>query len=140
MSKTTLQQTKDPYPEYQQNANRFFDDCEKSVSQYHQSVGNLQREYLESCRKIVESAISSQQEFANRSGINPGVPEAAQKITNDVIEAANKSFTIQNKAAQAATNTAIQNIKAFNDNAKTFAELNRSVAQLWVPAWTSKQQ
>ncbi len=140
MSKTTLQQSKDTYSAYQQNSNKFVDDCEKSVSQYHQSVGSLQRECFESCRKLVESAISSQQEFANRSGINSSVPEAVQKITNDVIEASNKTFTIQNKVAQAAIDTTIQNIKAFNDNAKSFAELNRSVARLCIPAWSDKQQ
>ncbi len=140
MSKAISQQSKDPHPIYQQNANKFFNDCEKSVSQYHQSVGNLQRECLESCRKLVESSISSQQELANRSGINPGVPEAGQKITNYVIEAANKAVTIQNKVAQSTIDTAIQNVKAFNDNAKSLAELNRSIVQLWVPPWTSEQQ
>ena len=140
MSKTTLQQSKDPYSASKQNANRFFDDCEKSVSQYHQSVANLQRECFESCRKICESVISIQQEFANRSGVSSNVPEAAQKITNDAIEAANKAFTVQNKVAQATIDTAIQNIKAFNDNASSFAELNRSVAQLCVPPWSAKQQ
>ncbi len=82
---------------------------------------------------MCESAISVQREFANKSGVSSSVPEAAQKLTNNVIEAAERAYTIQNKISLASVDTAVQNIKAINDQAKSFAEVNKNVARLWAP-------
>ena len=138
MSKSSPQESNDFSSICQQNTNKFFDECEKSISQYQQSIANFQRECLQSCRKMGESAISVQQEFANKSGISSSVPEATQKLTNNIIETAERAYTIQNKILLVTVDTAVQNIKAINDQAKSFAEVNRNVAKLWAPQWSPK--
>ncbi len=138
MSKPNPQESSDFYSLCQQNANRFFEECEKSISQYRQSMENFQRECTQSCRKMCESSIAFQREFANKSGISSSVPEAAQKVTNNVIEAAEKAYTIQNKVSLAAIDATVQNIKALNNQANSFAEVNRNVAKLWAPQWSPK--
>lgn len=140
MSKQIQSQSKDVYNVSQQNANKFFNEAEKSISDYQQSITDLQRECLQSCRKIFEATIAAQQEYSNKAGISSGVPEAAQKVTNQLIEAAERAQTIQNKVALATIDTATQNIKALNENVKSFVELNRSVAQLCLPPWSSSKQ
>ena len=131
MSKSNHQGSNDVYSICQQNTNKFFDECEKSISQYQQSISNFQRECLQSGRKISDSAIAIQREFANKSGVSSSVPEAGQKFTNDVIEAVESAYTIQNKISLAVIDTAVQNVKALNEQAKSFAEVNRNIAQSW---------
>lgn len=139
MSTQTTHQSNDFCSICQQNVNKIFDNVEKSIPQYQQSLTNFQQECLQSCKKIFEAAHSLQQEFANKVGVNPNVPEAAKKTINEAIEAANKAYSIQNKVTLTTIETAAKNIKTINDNAKSFADLNRSILEAWQPFWSPRQ-
>jgi len=132
-------QSKDFYSICDQNTNKFFNDVESSLSEYQQSITDYQRECAQSCRKIFEAFLSIQQQYAQRAGISSNVPEAVQKITNDVIEASNKALTIQNKMALATIDTGVKNIKTINDNVKSFADMNRSIIQDWQSIVSERQ-
>ncbi|MBI3842258.1 MAG: hypothetical protein HY295_03815 [Thaumarchaeota archaeon] len=136
MSKTTAQESKEIYAVAKQNVEKYFDEVEKTVPQYLQSITNLQQEYISAWKNAVESAISLQQEFVNKSGISTNVPSAVLKMINDTTEEAIKLRTVQNKVVLAAIDTTRQNVKTFNDNAKAFAELNNNIAQSWISAFT----
>ena len=135
MSKTT-QETKEIYATYKQNVEKFFDDIEKAAPQYLQSITNLQQEYTSAWKNTIESAISLQQEFATKAGINTNVPAVVVKLINDTTEEMIKARTVQNKVVLAAIDTTKQNVKTFNDNAKAFAELNENILQSWISACT----
>jgi heterodisulfide reductase subunit C len=132
-------QSKDFYSICDQKTNKFFNDVEGSLSEYQQSITDYQRECAQSCRKMFEAFLSIQQQYAQRAGISSNVPEAVQKITNDVIEASNKALTIQNKMALATIDTGIKNIKTINDNVKSFADMNRSIIQDWQSIVSERQ-
>ena len=136
MSKTIAQESKEIYTVYKQNIDKYFDEVEKAAPQYLQSITNLQQEYLASWKNAIESAISLQQEFANKAGINTNVPPAVLKLINDTTEELIKARTVQNKIVLAAIDTTRQNVKTFNDNAKAFAELNEKLLQSWISACT----
>jgi hypothetical protein len=135
MSKTA-QETKEIYATYKQNVEKFFDDIEKSAPQYLQSITNLQQEYTSAWKNAIESAISLQQEFATKAGINTNVPAAVIKAVNDVTEEVIKARSVQNKVILAAIDATKQNIKTFNENAKAFAGLNENLFQFWISACT----
>ncbi len=135
MSKTA-KTTKEIYAVYRQNVDKFFDDVEKSLPQYLQSISNLQQEYIEAWKNAFSSAISVQQEYATKSGLNTNVPPAFIKLINDGTEEIIKARAVQNKIALASIDVARQNIKSFNDNAKAFADLNQNMLQSWISAWT----
>jgi AbrB family looped-hinge helix DNA binding protein len=134
MSKTTPE-TKEIYATYKQNVDKFFDDIEKAAPQYLQSITNLQQEYTSAWRNAIESAISQQQEFATKAGINTNVPAAVIKAVNDGTEEMIKARAVQNKVVLAVIDAAKQNIKTFNENAKAFAGLNENLYQSWISAW-----
>lgn len=136
MSKTTAQESKEIYAVTKQNVEKYFDEVEKTVPQYLQSITNLQQEYTSAWKNAVESAISLQQEFVNKSGISTNVPSAVLKMINDTTEEAIKLRAVQNKIVLAAIDTTRQNVKTFNDNAKAFAELNNNILQSWISAFT----
>ena len=135
MSKTAPE-AKEIFVVYKQNVDKFFDDVEKSLPQYLQSITSLQQEYTEAWKNAFNSAISIQQEYATKSGLNTNVPAAYIKLINDGTEEIIKVRSVQNKIALASIDVARQNIKSFNDNAKAFTDLNQNMLQSWISAWT----
>ena len=133
MSKTT-HETKEILAVCKQNVDKYFSEVERSLPQYLQSITNLQQEYIASWKNTVESSISLQQEFANKAGINTNVSPAFIKLIDDATEEFIKIRIIQNKAILATIDATQQNVKMFNDNAKTFAELNENILQSWISA------
>jgi len=111
---------------------------EKSFPNYQTSVTSLQQEYTEAFQNIVDSTIALQREFANKTGINTALPEATESAVNKTNEQISKVQDVQNKVSLATIDATRQNIKIFNENAKAFADLNKSVMQSWVTAFTPR--
>jgi len=129
-------ETKDIFSVSKQNVDRFFDDVEKATPKYLQSVTNLQQEYLEAWKNVIDSTITLQREYANRSGLNTNVPQASLKVIRDTTEEAIKAFNVQSQIGLAAIDANQQNVKTFNDHSKSFADLNKNILQSWISAFT----
>jgi len=112
--------------------------AEKSFPNYQTSVTSLQQEYTEAFQNIVDSTIALQREFANKTGINTALPEATESAVNKTNEQISKVQDVQNKVVLATIDATRQNIKTFNENAKAFADLNKSVMQSWITAFTPR--
>ena len=140
MSKNEQSQNnpKDAFSIYQQNIDKVFTSIKQSVPQYHQSITNVQQEYLQAYENMVDSSITLQKEFAKKSGIAANIPEATLKVMRDTTEEFVKAASIQNQIALATIDATQQNIKTFNDNAKSFAELNKNIMQSWISAFTTR--
>ena len=112
--------------------------AEKSFPNYQTSVTSLQQEYTEAFQNIVDSTIALQREFANKTGINTALPQATESAVNKTNEQISKVQDVQNKMALATIDATRQNIKTFNENAKAFADLNKSVMHSWITAFTPR--
>ena len=130
--------TKDVFSVYEENVDKLFSGIKHSVPQYHQSITNVQQEYLQAYENIVDSTIALQKEYAKKSGIATDIPQATLKVIHDTAEEFVKVSSIQNQMTLATMDATQQNIKAFNDNAKSFADLNRNILQSWFSAFTTK--
>ena len=130
--------SKDVYGVAQQNVDKFFEGIKSHVPRYHQSVTNVQQEYLDAFENAINSSITLQKEFARKAGITTNVPEAALKAIRDTTEEIVKVTSIQNQIALATIDATQQNIKTFNDNAKAFADLNKNILQSWITAFTQR--
>lgn len=133
---SSTEQPKDIFALSIQNVDKFFTGVEKTIPSYHQSITDLQQEWLQAFENNIKSVISIQQEFANKAGINTTVPEAALKAIRDTTEEAVKSYSVQNQVFLAAIDAAKQNVKTFNDNAKSFADMNKNIIRYWISAFT----
>ena len=129
---------KDVFSVYQQNVDKLFNGIKQSVPQYHQSITNVQQEYLQAYENIVDSTITLQKEYVKKAGVATNIPEATLKVIHDTTEEFVKAASIQNQIALATIDATQQNIKTFNDNAKSFADLNRNILQSWISAFTTK--
>jgi len=130
--------TKDLFSVYQENVDKLFSGIRHSVPQYHQSITNVQQEYLQAYENIVDSTITIQKEYAKKAGIAANIPQAALKVIHDTTEEFVKAASIQNQITLATIDATQQNIKTFNDNAKSFADLNRNILQSWISAFATK--
>jgi len=134
----TQSNPKDLFSVYQQNVDKFFNGIRTSVPQYHQAITNVQQEFIQAYENIADSTLTLQKEFAKKAGIAANIPEATIKVMQDTTEEVVKATSIQNQIALATIDATQQNIKTFNDNAKSFAELNRNILQSWISAFTTK--
>jgi hypothetical protein len=130
--------TKDVFSVYEENVDKIFSGIRHSVPQYHQSITNVQQEYLQAYENIVDSTITLQKEYAKKAGITTDIPQATLKVIHDTAEEFVKIASIQNQMTLATMDATQQNIKTFNDNAKSFADLNRNILQSWISAFTTK--
>jgi hypothetical protein len=134
----TQSNPKDIFSVYQQNVDKFFNGIRTSVPQYHQAITNVQQEFIQAYENIADSAVSLQKEYAKKAGIAANIPEATIKVIQDTTEEVVKATSIQNQVTLATIDAAQQNIKTFNDNANSFAELNRNILQSWISVFTTK--
>jgi len=137
-NETTKVNSKNLFSVYQENVNRMFNGVKKSVPQYHQSITNVQQEYLQAFENIIDSSIILQKDFVIKSGIVSDVPSATLKVIDDTTEEFVKASSINNQIVLATIDATQQNIKTFNDNAKSFANLNKNILQSWISAFTTK--
>jgi len=137
-NETTTKNPTDVFSVYQENVDKLFNGIKQSVPQYHQSITNVQQEYLQAYENIVDSTITIQREYAKKAGIATSIPEATLKVIHDTAEEFVKAASIQNQITLATIDATQQNIKTFNDNAKSFADLNRNILRSWISAFTTK--
>jgi spore coat polysaccharide biosynthesis protein SpsF (cytidylyltransferase family) len=140
MSKNEQTQgTKDLFSVYQENVDKLFTGIRQSVPQYHQSITNVQQEYLQAYQNIVNSTITIQKEYVKKTGIATNTPQQTLQVIHDTAEEFVKATSIQNQITLATIDATQQNIKTFNDNAKSFADLNRNIIQSWISAFIPKK-
>lgn len=137
-NETTQENPKDAFSVYQENVDKLFTGIKQSVPQYHQSITNVQQEYLQAYENVVDSTITLQKEYVKKAGIAANIPEATLKVIHDTTEEFVKAASINNQVALATIDATQQNIKTFNDNAKSFADLNRNILQSWISVFTTK--
>ena len=130
--------TKDVFSVCDESVDKLFSNIKHSVPQYHQSITTFQQEYLQAYENIVVSTIALQKEYAKKAGITTDIPQATLKVIHDTAEEFVKVASIQNQMTLATMDATQQNIKTFNDNAKSFANLNRNILQSWISAFTTK--
>ncbi len=120
-------QPKDIYTVWNQSVAKFFDEVEKSTSQYRQSVATLQQEYLEAWKSVINSAIALEKEYAVKAGLNADVPETTLKTAREITEKAIRAYQTQSKIQADSIDMAKKTFQAFNDNTKSFASLNKEI-------------
>ena len=128
--------TTDIFAVYDENVDKYFDNVEKSISKYSQTIEELQQEYLQTCENVTKATISLQKEFLKKTGWSTNFPEITQKIFQETNDGFVKARSVRDQVILATIDTAKQNIKIWNDNAKTFADLNRNILQSWLSVFT----
>ena len=129
---STQPQTSDAFGMYKQNIQKYFENVSKLTPQYFQSATELQNECMKTCQKTINAAVSIQQEFAKKSGINTDIPDSAKTAIIDTNKQIVQASTVNNQLVKTTIDVTVQNFKTFNENVDAFAELNKNIVQSWI--------
>ncbi len=121
---------------YKKNVEKYFENAIDAVSQHQQSLANIQSEWYKACKNTISSAISLQQEFAKKTGINTDISEAAKTAIVDTNKQIIKAKSVQNQIIQATTSAIQKNIQTWNNSASAFTDLNKNILQSWISTFT----
>jgi len=121
---------------YTKNVEKYFENAIDSIPQNLQSLTDIQSEWYKACKNTISSAISLQQEFATKTGINTDIPEAAKTAIVDTNKQIIKARSVQNQIIQATTSAIQKNIQTWNDSASAFTDLNKNILQSWISTFT----
>jgi hypothetical protein len=132
------QETKDVFTVCKKSVAKFFNEIEKSTPVYQQLASNIQQNYHEAWKNVINSSIALEQEYATKAGLKTDVPEATLKSIQEITEQAIAVYNAQNKIAYDATDSTKKAFDAFNENTKSFATLNKNLMQLMMSVFTQK--
>ncbi len=121
---------------YTKNVEKYFENAIDSIPQNLQSLTNIQSEWYKACKNTISSAISLQQEFATKTGINTDISEAAKTAIVDTNKQIIKAKSVQNQIIQATTSAIQKNIQTWNDSTSAFTDLNKNILQSWISTFT----
>jgi len=135
---STQTQSSNVYSMYKQNVQKYFENISKITPQYFQAITQLQDECMKTCEKTINASISTQQEFAKKTGISTEIPDTAKTAIVNVNKQIVQASTVNNQLAKTAIDTTVQNIKTFSNNINSFAELNNNIIQSWITPFALK--
>ena len=139
MSKSA-DESKDIFTECKKNAEKFFNEIDKSTPIYHQTATNIQQSFMEAWKNVINSSIALQQEFASKSGLNVNMNEETMKAIQNITDQAITAYKNQNKFTIDSAETSKKIFDAFNENTKTLASLNKNMIELMLSAMKQKTQ
>jgi len=140
LEQITTKKSNDDFGVFQKSSNKYFADVEHSAPQYHKAISELQDEYLQTWKNVINANISIQKEFVIKAGFNTNLPDISRKIVDDMTEEIIKARIVRDKIAIATIEGTTKNIKTWNDNANIFADLNRNIMEFWMSAFTPIQK
>ncbi|PHY08268.1 MAG: hypothetical protein CK527_07020 [Nitrosarchaeum sp.] len=129
---------KDIFSVYEENLIKLFSGIKHSVPHYHQSITNIQQEYLQAYESVIDSTITLQKEYAKKIGIMTDISKSDEQAICKTTDEFVKVASIQNEMTLATIDAAQQNIRTFNENLRSYADLNRNILKSWISAFNPK--
>ena len=130
------QTSEDFFDVYKKNVEKYFENAVDSIPQNLQSWTNIQSEWYKAWKTAINSAISLQQEFAKKTGIDTDISEAAKTAIVDTNKQIIMARSVQNQIIQATSSAIQKNIQTWNNSASTFTDLNKNILQSWISTFT----
>jgi len=138
-SEKQTQTSENVFDVYQKNVEKYFENVVDSIPQHLQSCTNIQSEWYKAWKTTINSAISLQQEFATKTGINTDISEAAKTAIVDTNKQIIKAKSVQNQIIQATTSAIQKNIQTWNNSTSAFTDLNKNILQSWISTFTQSR-
>jgi hypothetical protein len=131
----------DVYDTLRDNLIRTVDEFAKAQPQYSQSISNLQLDYIQTIKNMIQTLFSAQRQFANTLNV-PSVPygEVFTRQSNEVTNNAIRSVGINNQLTINALDAARENLKIYNRTVDTLTDFYTNIARAWAMFYNQQQQ
>ena len=131
----------DVYYTTRDNLIRTVDEFAKAQPQYSQSISNLQLDYIQTAKNMIQTTFSAQKQLANTLNV-PSVPygEVFTRQSNEVTNNAIRSVGINNQLTINALDAARENLKIYNRTVDTLTDFYTNIARAWATFYNQQQQ
>ena len=124
------------------NTLRVVDEVAKAQPQFAQSISNLQLDYIQTVRGMIQTAFANQKHVASTLNI-PQFPQVSEQIAKQSAEIANnviRSVGIFNQLSVNGLDAARENVKIYNRTVDAVTDFNNNLLKAWTSYWTAQQQ
>ena len=129
------------YDTLKENLVKVVDEMAKIQPQFSQSISNLQIDYIQTAKNIIQNTISTQKQFISTWNIPADQPYTEQmakqstEVTNNTI----KAVGINNQLAINALDAARENLKIYNRTIDAVTDFNSNIVKAWESFFSVQQ-
>lgn len=123
------------------NTLRIIDEVAKAQPQYAQAMTNLQTDFIQTCRNLVQTAFDTQRQVVQNLNLpqNPQVSEVVARQSNEITSNVVRAMGTYNQLAVNVIDAARENTKIFNRTVDAVTDLNANIVKAWTNYWTLQQ-
>lgn len=131
----------DVYDTIRDNFIRTVDEFAKVQPQYSQSISNLQLDYIQTTKNMIQTAFAAQKQFASTLNI-PALPygDLFTRQSNEMTNNAIRSVGINNQLTINTLDAARENLKIYNRTVDAMTDFSTNVAKAWTTFFAQQTQ
>ena len=139
---TIAQDSSEMFDTYKHGVLKVTEGISKFQPQYAQSISNLQIDYIQTTKNMIQNATSTQKQFTSSLNLPGAAPYSEQlakqstELTNNTIRAVG----INNQLTINALDAARENLKIYNRTIEAITEFNTNIAKAWESFFSVQQQ
>lgn len=133
----------DVYDTLKENLVRAVDEMAKAQPQFSQSLSNLQIDYIQTTKNVIQNSVSAQKQVAANMNIPTlTVPYSEQfaKQTNEITNNTMRTIGINNQLVINAIDAARENLRIYNRTVDAMTDFSSNAAKAWVSLFSTQQQ
>jgi hypothetical protein len=125
-----------------ENFVRAVDEMAKVQPQYSQALSNLQLDFIQTTKNIIQNTISSQKQFIGswNNPVSTPYTEQFTRQSNEITNNTLRAVGINNQLAINALDLARENLKIYNRTAEAITDFNNNIAKACTVFSTAAQQ
>jgi len=134
--------TADVYDAVRENLIRTVDEFAKVQPQYSQSISNLQLDYIQTTKNMIQTAFSTQKQVTsvwNWPATTIPYGDLFTRQSNEMTNNAIRSVGINNQLTINALDAARENLKIYNRTVDAVTDFNTNVAKAWTTFFAQQQ-
>jgi len=138
---TTSVRTNEVIDAVRDNTLRIADEVAKVQPQFTQAISNLQLDYIQTVRNMIQTAFPNQKQVLSTVNI-PQVPQLSEQVAKQSTEITNnviRSVGIFNQLSVNALDAARENVKNYNRTIDAVTDFNDNVLKTWTSYWSAQQ-
>jgi hypothetical protein len=140
---STTTNVHDVYDTLKENLVRAVDEMAKAQPQFSQSLSNLQIDYIQTTKNVIQNSVSAQKQVAANMNIPTlTVPYSEQfaKQTNEITNNTMRTIGINNQLVINAIDAARENLRIYNRTVDAITDFSSNAAKAWVSLFSTQQQ
>ncbi len=130
----------DVYDTMRDNLIRTVDEFAKVQPQYSQSISNLQLDYIQTTKNMIQTVFAAQKQYASTLNV-PALPygDLFTRQSNEMTNNAIRSVGINNQLTINALDAARENLKIYNRTVDAVTDFSTNVAKAWTAFFAQQQ-